>query len=86
MSDTSPDVADCQQAISQLSGTCHQTNGGGSFCTALVTVGSCKIDVCGNWDAQLDSGVDCEGYLQTILNGCQSNGTRQRVPPTMCVL
>lgn len=72
-SDASPAVADCQQALDQLgSSTCQNNNGGGSFCTTLVTVSSHKIDTCGNWEDELDAGVNCGGYLQTILNSCQS--------------
>ncbi len=52
----------------------ENNNGGGSFCTTLVTVGSCKVDACGNWEDELDAGVNCGRYLQTILNSCQSNG------------
>ena len=70
----SPTVGDCQAAIKKLSGPCHQFNNVGSFCTSIVTVGTCKIDVCGFPGAQLDSGVNCGGYLQNILNTCQSGG------------
>jgi hypothetical protein len=70
----SPKVSDCQAAIEKLSGPCHQSNNVGSYCTSLVTVGTCKIDVCGFPGAQLDSGVNCGGYLQNILNTCQSGG------------
>ena len=70
----SPKVSDCQAAIEKLSGPCHQSNDVGSYCTSLVTVGTCKIDVCGFPGAQLDSGVNCGGYLQNILNTCQSGG------------
>jgi hypothetical protein len=70
----SPTVSDCQAAIGKLSGSCHQFNNVGSFCTSIVTVGTCKIDVCGFPGAELEPGVNCGGYLQTILNSCQSGG------------
>lgn len=73
-SSASPKVSDCQAAIEKLSGACHQSNKVGSLCTSLVTVGTCKIDVCGFPGAQLASGVNCGGYLQNILNTCQSGG------------
>ncbi|EGN99406.1 hypothetical protein SERLA73DRAFT_73933 [Serpula lacrymans var. lacrymans S7.3] len=73
-SQASPKVSDCQAAIEKLSGPCHQSNNVGSYCTSLVTVGTCKIDVCGYPGAELYSGVNCGGYLQTILNSCQSGG------------
>ena len=75
-SDASPTVADCQAAIEQLSGQdCRQINdfGFGSHCTSLVTVGTCKIDVCGP-RAEIPPVVNCGGYLQNILNSCQSGG------------
>ena len=73
-SDASPTVEDCQAAIEKLSGSCHQSNKGGSLCTSLVIVGTCKIDVCGSPGTQLAPGVNCGGYLQNILNTCQSGG------------
>jgi hypothetical protein len=73
-SDASPTVGDCQAAIGKLSGQCHQSNNVGSLCTSLVTVGTCKIDACGFPGAELASGVNCGGYLQNILNTCQSGG------------
>ncbi|PIL31674.1 hypothetical protein GSI_06377 [Ganoderma sinense ZZ0214-1] len=70
----SPTMDDCAAALKKLSGPCHQYNNVGSYCTSMVTVGTCKIDVCGYPGAQLDSGVNCGGYLQTILNDCSSGG------------
>ena len=73
-SNGSPTAGDCQAAIKKLSGQCHQSNNVGSHCTSLVTVGTCKIDVCGFPGGELDSGVNCGGYLQNILNTCHSGG------------
>ena len=72
-SNGSPVIGDCQAAISQLSGQCQVTNGAGSDCSTLVTVGTCKIDACGDDNAELLPGVNCGGYLQNILNTCGSN-------------
>jgi hypothetical protein len=74
-SGASPTVSDCQAAIKDLSGVlCAQSNPGGSLCTTLVQSGSCGIDVCGPLGTELLSGVNCGGYLQNILNTCQSGG------------
>ncbi|KAI0741903.1 hypothetical protein C8Q80DRAFT_164077 [Daedaleopsis nitida] len=70
----SPNMDDCANAIKQLSGTCRQTNSYDSACKTLVTVGTCKIDACGGYHSQLNDGVNCGGYLQTILNSCHSGG------------
>ncbi|KAG9226228.1 hypothetical protein CCMSSC00406_0005139 [Pleurotus cornucopiae] len=76
-SDASPLVSDCQIAIQNLGADnqCLNTNGFGSECTTVTTHGTCKIDACsiGNTFG-LQKGVDCGGYLQTILNQCNSNG------------
>lgn len=73
----SPRFIDCQTAVKQLEARgdrCKQTNTGfGSGCKTLVTVGTCKIDVCGKGDAQVADGVSCGGMLRTILNRCRSN-------------
>ncbi|KAI0702981.1 hypothetical protein C8T65DRAFT_261028 [Cerioporus squamosus] len=72
--DGSPNQSDCVSALSKLSGQCHQFNNVGSTCTSMVTVGTCKIDVCGFPGAEIAAGVNCGGYLQTILNDCSSGG------------
>ena len=72
-SNASPVVGDCQAAIEQISGQCKVKNGRGSHCTTLVKVGSCGIDACGDHNAELLAGVSCTGYLQNLLNTCQSN-------------
>ena len=65
-------MSDCVTALKKLNGPCHQYNNVGSYCTSMVTVGTCKIDVCGYPGAQLDSSINRGGYLQTILNDCSS--------------
>ncbi|KAI0746611.1 hypothetical protein C8Q80DRAFT_782356 [Daedaleopsis nitida] len=70
----SPLVSDCVEALKRLDNQCLQGNDQGSWCTSLVKFGTCKIDVCGDNGAQIASGIHCGGYLQTILNNCQSNG------------
>jgi len=72
----SPLVQDCQVALNQLGGSdCKVTNTGGSDCSTLVTVGTCKVDACSDGNTpSLQPGVNCGGYLQNILNTCQSNG------------
>ncbi|EIN11820.1 hypothetical protein PUNSTDRAFT_42961 [Punctularia strigosozonata HHB-11173 SS5] len=72
----SPLVQDCQVAIQQLgSSSCKVSNTGGSDCSTQVTVGTCKIDACSDGNTpELQPGVNCGGYLQSILNSCQSNG------------
>lgn len=72
-SDASPLVNDCQAALGLVSGTCRQRNSIGSACTTLVTVGTCKVDVCGYEGAELEAGINCGGYLQTLANDCHSN-------------
>ncbi|KAI0741617.1 hypothetical protein C8Q80DRAFT_145882 [Daedaleopsis nitida] len=70
----SPLVADCQEALKHLATRCNQSNAYKSSCTTQITVRTCKIDVCGPNGSQILDGVNCGGYLQTILNHCQWNG------------
>ncbi|KAI0750088.1 hypothetical protein C8Q80DRAFT_1343997 [Daedaleopsis nitida] len=70
----SPLVSDCVEALKRLSGQCVQSNGGHSYCKTEVAYYTCKIDVCGEPAARIADGVNCGGYLQTILNDCQSGG------------
>ncbi|KAI0750079.1 hypothetical protein C8Q80DRAFT_1120144 [Daedaleopsis nitida] len=70
----SPMVSDCVEAIKRLTGDCLQHNNYGSHCTTVSQHGTCKIDVCGQPAALLDRSLNCGGYLQTILNDCQSGG------------
>ncbi|KAI0750078.1 hypothetical protein C8Q80DRAFT_1353411 [Daedaleopsis nitida] len=70
----SPLVSDCVQALKQLTGNCEQSNDVGSHCKTQVKYGTCKIDACGQDGAQIPDDVNCGGYLQTILNDCQSGG------------
>ncbi|KAI0741893.1 hypothetical protein C8Q80DRAFT_1196892 [Daedaleopsis nitida] len=76
---------DCAEAIKQLSGTCRQSNGHRSLCTTLVTVRTCKIDVCGQKDSELYEGVNGGGYLQKTLNECHSGGrVGGKIFPVQC--
>ncbi|KAI0750122.1 hypothetical protein C8Q80DRAFT_1353435 [Daedaleopsis nitida] len=70
----SPLVSDCVVALKRLSGQCAESNGGYSQCHTQVQYGTCKIDACGVWGLGILEGVNCGGYLQTILNNCQSGG------------
>ncbi|KAI0741649.1 hypothetical protein C8Q80DRAFT_1221623 [Daedaleopsis nitida] len=70
----SPKVDDCVRAMNYLTGQCRQRDIGGSQCTTLLTVGTCKIDVCGPPGWQLRDGVWCPGYFQSIINNCSWNG------------
>ena len=72
-SDGSPLVSDCQAAIAEIASTCKNGNSVGSKCSTIVTHGTCKIDACGT-TTELADGVNCGGYLQSVLNSCQSNG------------
>ncbi|KAI0741912.1 hypothetical protein C8Q80DRAFT_1274260 [Daedaleopsis nitida] len=70
----SPLVSDCVEALKQLNPECKQSNSGYSHCKTQVKVGTCKIDVCGQSGGEIAPGVNCGGYLQTILNECQHDG------------
>ncbi|KAI0750091.1 hypothetical protein C8Q80DRAFT_1120155 [Daedaleopsis nitida] len=71
----SPLASDCVEALKRLSGQCVQSNDSRpSQCQTQVTYGTCKIDACGETGAKIADGVNCGGYLQSILNECQSGG------------
>ncbi|KAI0750097.1 hypothetical protein C8Q80DRAFT_1269865 [Daedaleopsis nitida] len=70
----SPLVSDCAEALKRLEGQCRQSNGDTSYCKTQVNYGTCKIDACGQNKAQIADGVNCGGYLQTILNECHYGG------------
>ena len=69
----SPKASDCQAGLAKLTGQCFQSNNVGSNCQTMVTVGTCKLDVCGWPGTSVLPGVNCGGYFQTILNSC-TNG------------
>ncbi|KAJ6549747.1 hypothetical protein B0H19DRAFT_853120, partial [Mycena capillaripes] len=73
----SPLISDCQTAIEQLgtNNRCLNTNQFGSECTTITSHGTCKIDACSiGATFGLQEGVNCGGYLQTILNSCGGSG------------
>jgi hypothetical protein len=77
ISEGSPTVSDCQDAVDKLSGIdlCLATNGSGSRCVTVGKSGSCKIDACSN---KVNVGFaqpgDCRMFLNNIIGSCQSKG------------
>ncbi|KAJ6608261.1 hypothetical protein B0H10DRAFT_1921132 [Mycena sp. CBHHK59/15] len=73
----SPLISDCQVAIEQLgtNNRCLNTNMFGSECTTITSHNTCKIDACSIGATYgLQQGVDCGGYLQTLINSCAGSG------------
>ena len=73
----SPLTSDCLQALQSLGENhCKQTNTwpAGSHCQTVVKVRTCKIDVCGDNNAQTTDNVFCAYYMGQIYNVCMSGG------------
>ena len=78
-------MSDCQYALRQITGRCQQTNGGGSQCTTVATWNTCKVDVCGTVGLSLLPNINCGGYLQSLLNSCNSGGrVGGQIHPAKC--
>ena len=83
----SPDVYDCSIALKNLNGNAKQTNGRGSHCQTVSRFGTCKIDACGDINAHVEDGVHPGGWLQQIIDRCQSGGrVGGRIQPKKCIV
>ncbi|KAI0741662.1 hypothetical protein C8Q80DRAFT_147961 [Daedaleopsis nitida] len=84
----SPYTSDCLKALQQLGNNhCKQTNSwaAGSHCQTVVQVGTCKIDVCGQHDAQTADNIFCAYYVGLIYRGCISgNRVGGHISPSSC--
>ncbi|KAI0741788.1 hypothetical protein C8Q80DRAFT_1123585 [Daedaleopsis nitida] len=82
----SPLASDCQVALRDIDGRCKQENRDGpSHCTTVATWNTCKIDVCGNVNYSLLPNINCGGYLQSVLNSCNSGGrVGGQIHPARC--